>query len=217
MTRDEVIVIMGTLQVAYPRFYKDLSPQQANLTVNLWTKMLEDVTAEQATLAINKIIATSEWPPTIADVRKAIFETQQGSVKDAGEAWGEVTAAMRMFGYMREKEALESMSEQTRTAVKYINWQTLCRSKDSMADRAHFFKVYETVKQRSIENNQVPLFIKDKILENIEMNKPKIEPVAVISDNQDIQRGAEVENNNKPERISEILQRMKLQIINNKA
>lgn len=147
MNRNEVMMIMGTLQVAYPRFYNNNSEEEITLAINLWTKMLDDLTVEEVALAVNKIIATSEWPPSIADVRKAVTETQKGQIKDAGEAWGEVTAAIRQFGYVREKEALESMSEETKRTVKYIGWQTICASENLMADRAHFFKIYEVVKK----------------------------------------------------------------------
>lgn len=192
MTRDEVILIMGALQVAYPKFYNNLSPEQVELTVNLWTKMLSDVKAEDVTLAVNKIIATSEWPPTIAEVRKAIFETQNGTIKESGEAWGEVTAAIRRFGHTREKEALESMSEYTRIVVKYINWQTICQSEDLMADRAHFLKIYEAVKKKKTEENQMPFFVKNKIIHNIKNSK---------SSNQTLN----IPDDEKMEKISDIL------------
>lgn len=173
MTRNEVTMIMGILQVAYPRFYINLSPKQADLSVDLWTKMLADITAEQAVLAVNKIIAVSEWPPTISEVRKAVSETQYGKLKEPGEAWGEVTAAIRRFGYMREREALESMPVHTRKAVECMGWQTLCQSEELMADRAHFLKIYELLRNRSVENSQIPVFIKSEIARNIETNREK--------------------------------------------
>lgn len=207
MTREEVIVIMGTLQVAYPRFYANISKQQVEMAVNLWTTMLADVTAEQATLAVNKVIATSEWPPTIADIRKAVYETQQGKIKEAGEAWGEVTKAIRAYGYMREQEALESMSEETRTAVVYMGWKTICNSEDLMADRAHFLKIYDTVKQREMEKNQVPVAIRAKIAKNIEMNKP-IKELTKSKGGYQICEKTEMEKPKIPEKAAEILKRV---------
>lgn len=196
-------MIMGTLQVAYPKFYNNLLQEQRKLTVDLWTKMLSDVTAEEVTLAVNKIIATSEWPPTIAEVRKVISEIQKGSAKEAGEAWGEVSAAIRKFGYLREKEALESMSEETRKAVEFMNWQVICRSENLIADRAHFFKVYEAIRKRSVEENQIPFFIKDKIMRNIENNMLKIKCADISKEKKEEKTQTVI-----PEKISEILIKM---------
>ena len=39
MERSDVLRIMAVLRGAYPQFYRDISRQEAEATVNLWTDM----------------------------------------------------------------------------------------------------------------------------------------------------------------------------------
>jgi len=68
---------MGTLQIAYPKFYANMKDKQYKMTVDLWAAMLSDIGAEQAVEAVNSIIKTSKWPPTIAEVRKAAEQAEK--------------------------------------------------------------------------------------------------------------------------------------------
>lgn len=87
MTREEVILLMGTLETAYPRQYKNTTDKeteikQAETTVNLWAAMLSDITAENAMEAVKDIIRTSKWRPTIAEVRAAAEKSEKLKIFD---------------------------------------------------------------------------------------------------------------------------------------
>lgn len=77
MTREEVVLLMGMLETAYPKQYKNMAYKQAEMTINLWAAMLSDITAESAMTAVKDIIRTSKWSPTIAEVRAAAEKAEK--------------------------------------------------------------------------------------------------------------------------------------------
>ena len=172
MTREETISVLTILKSAYPKFYQGMSRNDAEAVINLWSVMFADTFIDDVKLALYKIISTSQFPPSVAELRQAIVSTKEGYVADVGDVWNEITRAVRNFGYAREKEALESISPIAQKAVKYMGgWQTLCQSETVMVDRAHFIKIYSQIEKRESEERLIPLAIREKIQLNIEMNK----------------------------------------------
>lgn len=163
MTREEIIAVLALLKANYSGALKDMTRQDAEGKINIWTMMFADVDKESMNIAIQKIIATNKYFPTIAEVREVLAEINTIRVIDSGEAWGEVISAIRNYGWNNECKALESMSENTRNVVKRMGWQDLCRSENIMTDRAHFLKMYETEEKRQKEKNILPFDVVQKI------------------------------------------------------
>ena len=163
MTQKETSVLLGMLRVAYPRFYAEISPEDVTASVSTWTMMLSDTTLEVATAALQRLIATSKFPPTIAEMRESIAAVQYPTLPDAGDAWGEVNDAIRNYGYYRQAEALASMREPVHLAVERMGWRDLCMSENGMADRAHFLRIYESMEKRTKEQNLLPTVLKETI------------------------------------------------------
>lgn len=160
MTREETLIILGIIKVAYPRFYLNIKKEDANNTVDLWTEMLEDYELEVVKVAVKKLIAEMVFPPTIADVRKLLVETTTERIIDASEAWGQVKRAISLYGQYQEEKALESLDDSTRQIVKRLGFKELCRSETEMADRAHFIKLYDNYVKEQKRDKQIPLQIK---------------------------------------------------------
>lgn len=83
MTREEAIKILTILKAAYPNSYKNMTKEEANGTVNLWAQQFADVPYFVVTLAVNKQISKSTFPPAISEVKSAIKSMYW-------EAWGEL-------------------------------------------------------------------------------------------------------------------------------
>lgn len=163
MTREEIVNVLAVLKANYSGALKDMTRQEAEGKINLWITMFADTDKEIMNLAIQKMIATSKYFPTVAEVREAISEISTGYVIDGGAAWGEVIAAIRNYGQYREIQALESMSDITRTVVQRIGWRDLCISEDIEINRAHFLKIYQAEEKRQKQKNSLPLEIQQKI------------------------------------------------------
>jgi len=165
MTEQETKVLLGVLHTAFPRFYANIRPEsdELNAAVALWHMMLKDTPADVAGAALYKLIATCDFPPSIAEVRKAIASINQPHIPYEDEAWGEVLLAIRSFGYMRQEEAMVSMSEPVRQVVERMGWRELCLSENSVADRAHFIKLYGTMLKREQDKRQIPAQVRGMI------------------------------------------------------
>ena len=83
-----------------------------DLKVRVWHEMLGDLDYAVASMAVKKIIMQNTFAPAIAEVRKAATEIMSPEQVTGSEAWGEVTRAIRHYGYYRETEALASMPPQ---------------------------------------------------------------------------------------------------------
>lgn len=172
MTREETISVLTIIKSAYPKFYQGMSKNDAEAVINLWSVMFADADISDVKLALYKIISTSQFPPSVAELRQAVVTTQEGAVLDTGEAWSQITRAIRNYGYMREAEALESLPPIVRQSVNRMGgWKELCTSENVMADRAHFIKIYSQIEKRENEQRLIPLPIREKIQLNIEMHK----------------------------------------------
>ena len=72
MTREETIQILAILKAAYPNSYRNMSKEEANGTVAIWTMQFAQFPAEVVMIAINKLISTSTFPPAICEVKDKI-------------------------------------------------------------------------------------------------------------------------------------------------
>ena len=157
MTKIETAKLLAVLAAAFPRFEVD------DLKVQVWHEMLGDLDYSLASLAIKKLILESTFAPAIAEVRKAVAEILNPDGMTAAEAWGEVERAIRLYGYYRETEALESMSPSVAKVVKYIGWQNICLNEEPGVVRGQFLKMYAQVAEREQKELLLPADLRQGI------------------------------------------------------
>jgi hypothetical protein len=158
MEKSEVVLIYAALTIAYPKLAE---PDEA--TIEMWHRALADVDYKVAEVAVQKLILENTFPPSIAEVRAAIAEIMQPNIPTPAEAWGEVERAMRLYGYYREKEALDSMSDITRQTAKCMGWAKMCMSEEPSVTRGQFMKMYEQIANRRRSESLLPQPLKDEI------------------------------------------------------
>jgi len=157
MTRAETAKILAVLAASYPKFEVD------DLKVRVWHEMLGDLDYATANMAAKKLILENNFPPSIAEVRKAAMEILNPEVMTAAEAWGEVERAVRTYGYYRETEALESMSPSVAKVVEYIGWQNICLNEEPGVIRGQFLKMYQQVRERDRREMLLPADLRQGI------------------------------------------------------
>ncbi len=142
MNQHEMARVMAWVASNYPNMQqKDLNP-----TVHLWMRMFSDVPPERFEGAVMKAMARSEFFPTVAAISKALMtESDLTPI----EAWGEVTKAIRVYGYVREGEALKSMSPMTQNVVRALGWKEICSSEEPEVLRGQFMNHYGTLVNRA--------------------------------------------------------------------
>lgn len=168
MTEKEFSFLALALISYYPKEKNFLPTDEA---IELWYYQLKDIDYKVAEAAINKWAATNKWSPTIADIRETAASITLGELPDWGEAWQEVTLAIKRFGSYRAGEALNSLSPLTRKAVERLGYMQLCASENIAADRANFRMIYEQLQQREKKQAQLPDGLKTLIAQMQQDNK----------------------------------------------
>lgn len=69
MTQDEARKVLAIIKAAYPASYKNLKEQEAWGIVSIWASQFARDSAELVLFAVQKCIASSEFPPTISEVK----------------------------------------------------------------------------------------------------------------------------------------------------
>jgi len=182
MTKEQTTMLLGIISELYPRFMKAAT----DITIDIWHDMLGDIAFDLAQLAVKKHAATNTFPPSVAEIRAAASYVSNAPIPSEGEAWGNVTSAIRRYGYYRQQEALASLDNLTRQSVKAIGWDILCTTEDIMATRAHFFKIYASLAKRVQEDRVMPALLQERISAMLPMREATLSAHAISITQQDI-------------------------------
>jgi len=181
MTIRDTALVFSILTAAYPYFYRDIrnDEDQMQAAISVWHEMFAEYDIVTVKVALKRLIAIQgDYPPTIGQLLESINIVSGNAAPDADEVWGEITNAIGNYGYNRAIEAIDSLSEFARQAVKAFGWGTLCKSENIETDRAHFLRIYKAIKTRNdhkyILPNDVKAFIAahDKRASSISGDKP---------------------------------------------
>ena len=153
MTYDEFKILAKGMKAVYtqPTFLPDAA------AFNIWYQLIRDIDYKIANAAIQKYMLTSKFPPTIADIREQATSVVSGEKPLWSDGWEEVVRAIKNYGSYGQKEAMESMSEITRMAVRRMGYIDLCRSENPVADRANFRDIFNMIAERQVKANQLPV------------------------------------------------------------
>lgn len=151
MTEQQFAMIGDAIKTLYPA-HKILPNQHA---MDLWYSILKDLDYDAVTIALQKYASQNTFPPTIADLRGGCASIQNGEYKPWEDGWKEVCEAIRKYGYMREGEALHSLSPMARKIVLRLDYQALCASENPMADRANFRDIYNNMVNKQKQREQL--------------------------------------------------------------
>lgn len=169
------MAITTILKTAYPtKGFLD-----SDAAVELWYKMLQDIPMQKVQNAAARYIMEEHFPPTIADIRKRCAEDNAAQLPDWEQGWSELMNAIHRYGYMREAEALASLSPITAETVKRLGFQALCFSENPEGDRIAFREIHSKYTSRARENLQLPDRLKTEYYQLAESNpeRPMIEAV----------------------------------------
>ena len=72
MTQKEATQILAILKAAYPNSYRGMTKEEAIGTVNVWATQFIDMPVSVVMIAVNKLISTNTFPPSIGEVKEKI-------------------------------------------------------------------------------------------------------------------------------------------------
>ena len=128
MNKAETVKLFTVISAMFPRDMKFAQADQ--LMIDLWQKMLADIPYDAAEKAITASVATSPFPPSIAEIRDYATRLNGPRRITAEEAWGLAQDAMRTYGLNTvkkdgfvEKPVMESTHEYGGRTYRTVTFQ----------------------------------------------------------------------------------------------
>lgn len=167
MSRAEVLKIMAVLRGAYPMFYRKISREEAEDTVNLWEIKFRDYDYRIVSSAVDAITDEErDFPPNIGDVKAKIRLITGSEELTAMEAWSLVSSALRNSGYESKKE-FKRLPQACQRVVGSPNqlkeWAMMDSSVVQSVVASNFQRSYKVIAQRDQEIAKLPPDVKKLI------------------------------------------------------
>lgn len=143
MTTEDAAKILVVLQRNWP----DRTILEG--TEDLWAMVLDDVSYEAAMFAVKlRLKSDNAFFPTPGEIRTVLIEAIMG-LPSPEEAWAEVMWAIREHGSYREPLfSCEAICQ----SVRALGWRNICMSEKIGVEQAHFFRTYQTYRDRAVKN-----------------------------------------------------------------
>lgn len=161
MNKADAARLVAIVVTAYPNYDKFRDEQAVTATVNLWASMFATDDGRIVALALNKHIATSKWPPSVAELREIMLEIQRPDLIPPDKAWAAVSDLLHTVGEYNHGDLQHQLPPLVARAVETIGWGNLwemhrsyCVGGKPGMDRVAFVQqygpMYEREKQRAM-------------------------------------------------------------------
>lgn len=172
MTKAEAAQMVAVIVAAYPNFDKFRNQNEVRSYVNLLASMFEQDSGGAVGLAVKKHIATSKWPPSVAEIRELMLETTHPEIVPPDLAWAAVSDLTFTFGRYQWGEVKKRLPALVVRCVEIVGWRQLydLHQQDTNApgrnaglDRVAFMKQYEPMYSRAKREAMTPAPVAMKI------------------------------------------------------
>lgn len=165
MTKADTARLVAIVVTAYPNFDKFRDDQAVAATVNLWASIFANDDSGIVALALNKHIATSKWPPSVAEIRELMLEMQRPDLITPDKAWLAVSDLLHTEGEFNYGDLWEQLPPLIARAVESIGWRNLWRMYCEKAgtDRLAFIQQYGPMYEREKQRAMTPAQFASKI------------------------------------------------------
>jgi hypothetical protein len=151
-TKSDVNRIMTMLAMTYPRF----SLQKE--TIAVYARLLEDIPIDELEAAGLHCATTGEFFPSVHELRAAVSDLRRlaAHIPNTFEAWADLSRAgagewstveMSPFGSglpnVVTRHKYQFLHPLVQSAAEMLGWPRSFPGDNPVADRAHFFRVYE--------------------------------------------------------------------------
>jgi hypothetical protein len=161
MAEQDVMRILGVLAAAFP------NNKIAKETLDVYKLTLADIPADVLENATLQIITTAKFFPSVSEIRDTAHSIILGlnKIPSQYEAWEEVQNVIARCGDYYHYQVAEQFPSYSHPlveqAVEVMGYRSLCESDNMVADRAHFFKVYESLFSRAVDDMKMLPRVKD--------------------------------------------------------
>lgn len=143
MTEIEAQKLVSVLVASFPSQMTRFDAEQIKTTMASYRRFMLDLDYAAANAAVERLIATSRFLPTVAEIREATLALVVGEKRDGGEGWGDVLGAVSRWGRYRTPGIdFQFADPVTHECVRLMGWVNICDSENQVADRARFIELY---------------------------------------------------------------------------
>ncbi len=146
MTKTEALQCLMVLKASYPR------SEIGQETLLAYASMLSDVDAQDAKTAVERLICTSKWFPTVAEIRAEVADAATAGLPAVELAWGEVHRAIGEVGHY---QVPAFSCPEIASAVRAIGWRHICLDKNVTSTRSRFTDAYRAIRTGKVEAVQL--------------------------------------------------------------
>lgn len=173
MDREQAIVVLKLLKTAYPRFYTDITKEEAENMVALWVDMFRHEDPTLVLLAVKELINTLKFPPTVADVKEKMYSLTTKTESPA-ELWGTLAKAVRngLYGYHEEFEKLPDVIKTfVREPAQLREMAQMDTDTFHTVTKGQFLKQIEIIQKRQKDDKMMLPDVKQMVLQHFEEQK----------------------------------------------
>lgn len=170
MTKADAARLVAIVVTAYPNYDKFRDAEAVKATVSLWAMMFANDEGGLVGLAVQKHIATSKWPPSVAEIRELMLELKSPDLIPPDKAWLAVSDLLYSKGEYNHGNLQSQLPPLVARAVESIGWGNLyemhrsyCRGGRPGMDRVAFMQQYEPMYEREKARAMTPEDITAKI------------------------------------------------------
>lgn len=166
MTREDTIKILSILKAAYPSFYKTMTKDEAEGTIQLWSSMFGDDDVLLVINAVKAFIATDEkgYPPVIGVIKKKMREISQPDTMTEMEAWNYIKNAVRNSLY-NSKEEYDKLPPTIQKVVGSHNilreWSLIDTNQFDTVIQSNFMRSYKARAEKEKEYLALPQSVRE--------------------------------------------------------
>lgn len=144
MTSAESAEAITLILSAYPTQRQRMSQDDVRGMYAAYAAGLSDLPFDAARAGITKLVKTSKWMPTIAEIRAATVTARDGRAREGAEGWQDILQAVGRYGGNRTPGVDFEFSDPiTARVVRAFGWREICQSENQIADRARVIELYE--------------------------------------------------------------------------
>ena len=165
MNKAETIQVIALLAGNYDSIAKKDATQK-QFMVNTWLECLGDLDYNLVLQAVKRTIITSEYPPTIHEIRKNALTLAMPPQQNSLNAWNEAYKMICNGLYMTEEEFNKHTEEVKEFFGCVQQVRELAKSdidKVNTVTKGQFLRQYEIIQQRLQEQRLLPDNMKDNL------------------------------------------------------
>lgn len=170
MNNEQTTQALAILKAAYPDSFRGMTRQDAEAMIALWSRQFKEDDPRIVGAAIDRLIAnrTSNFTPTIGEVKAEIQKIKSPQMLSETEAWALVSKACQN-GYYGYREEFAKLPPEVQRAVgrpeQLREWSVVDVKEFQTVIASNFMRGYKTIQAREKENEALPASVKELIEE----------------------------------------------------